>query len=780
MNVRLDDGRSEFDFVPTPATECRRALKKAGFDPIPVNGKKPDGINGWTQKIGTSDEEIVGWQASYPSHTNTGIVTRRCPTFDIDVSDEAAAESVESLIKKRFEERGRIIVRIGRAPKRAIPFRTNAPFKKIACELIDPGGKCHKLEFLGDGQQFVADGIHPDTKQPYRWHGGDPLSIRHDELPDIGAAEAHELFDACVELLEREHNYKLAIPKADASEHTPNPDKLGDIRHVRAALRVIPNNGGWNWFNLFGMATFVATNGSDEGLNAYDAWAQKSPLYAKNPKETPQTRWESYRRSRPTEVGMGTLVYHADKTGLAWLPMFEVSASPLHSVENDEPRKPKAQPKPDERAPAFSDEALALGFAISSDGELHYVPAWNRWLSWDGQRWLVDERLAAFDRVRKHCRKQAVECNKARTGVGIASAKTIAAVERLARADRRLVAVVQDWDADPWALNTPAGIVDLRTGKIHAHHPGAMLTKITGVAPDRNCPTPVWRAFLKRVTQDDAELEAFLKRFAGYCLTGSTREHALMFLYGLGANGKSTFVNALTKCLGDYHITTAIETFTASDIDRHPTELAILRGARLVTATETEEGRRWAESRIKQLTGGERVSARFMRQDPFEYEPQFKLIIAGNHRPGLRSVDEAIRRRLNLVPFTATIPPSERDPELPDKLRAELPGILAWMIEGCLEWQREGLAAPQAVTAATSEYMEAEDTVGIWIDENCYRDPHARMTSAKLYADHINWAQASGERIISKKQFGQRLQARGFAPWRDKTGRGFFGLALNV
>jgi putative DNA primase/helicase len=235
------------------------------------------------------------------------------------------------------------------------------------------------------------------------------------------------------------------------------------------------------------------------------------------------------------------------------------------------------------------------------------------------------------------------------------------------------------------------------------------MTKITSVSPLASCPTPLWLSFLNRITMDDAELIAFLQRMSGYALTGLTDEHAMFFCYGTGANGKSTFLNVLTKCVDNYHRTAPIETFTDSNSERHPTDLAGLRGARFVTVVETEEGRRWAESKIKALTGGDTISARFMRQDFFECRPQFKLIIAGNHKPGLRSVDEAIRRRLNLIPFGVTIPPGERDKDLPTKLDAECPGILQWMIDGCLAWQRIGLAAPAVVTDATKAYLEAED-----------------------------------------------------------------------
>jgi putative DNA primase/helicase len=195
----------------------------------------------------------------------------------------------------------------------------------------------------------------------------------------------------------------------------------------------------------------------------------------------------------------------------------------------------------------------------------------------------------------------------------------------------------------------------------------------------------------------------------------------MFFLYGTGANGKSTFLNAITSAMGDYHRTAPIETFTSSPTDRHPTDLAGLRGARLVTAIETEQGRRWAESRIRTLTGGDPISARFMRQDFFEYMPQFKLVFAGNHKPGLRSVDEAIRRRFNLIPFTVTIPPRERDKKLGDKLQCELPGILAWILEGTAAWRRFGLCPPRVVTEATAAYLEAEDALAAWIEDCCER-----------------------------------------------------------
>jgi putative DNA primase/helicase len=428
------------------------------------------------------------------------------------------------------------------------------------------------------------------------------------------------------------------------------------------------------------------------------------------------------------------------------------------------------------RPPAFADEALALRFAERHAADLRYVAAWSKWLSWTGTQWQFDDTLKAFDHARRICREAAAACNKPKVATAIASAKTVAAVERLAKADRRLAATVDQWDADPWLLNTPGGVVDLRTGDMVARQIDTYFTKITAVAPHGNCPR--FMAFLDAITERDMDLQCYLRRALGYALTGITREHVLLFGYGTGANGKSVLVNTAAGILGSYHRAAPIETFTASSSDRHPTELAGLRGARLVTATETEEGRRWAESKIKALTGGDMITARFMRQDFFEYLPAFKLLIVGNHKPSLRSVDEAIRRRFHLIPFCVTIPPDDRDPDLVDKLEQEWPGILAWMIEGCLEWQELGLRPCKAVLDATAAYLEAEDAMAAWMDERCERTISAWESSSDLFASWKAWAEMAGELSGTMKRFAQKLEVRGLHPSRKMHGRGFDGIKL--
>jgi putative DNA primase/helicase len=298
------------------------------------------------------------------------------------------------------------------------------------------------------------------------------------------------------------------------------------------------------------------------------------------------------------------------------------------------------------------------------------------------------------------------------------------------------------------------------------------------VGPGGDCTR--WRAFLSRVTAGNGELAAFIQRMLGYSLTGLTQDHAVFFCHGGGANGKTVLLSTVAGILGDYHTTAPIETFTAAVTDRHPTELAALRGARLVTASETQEGRQWDETKVKLLTGGDKISARFMRGDFFEFVPEFKLVIAGNHKPSLRTVDESIRRRFNLIPFTVTIPPAERDPELAEKLKAEWSGILAWMIEGCLAWQRQGLSPPAAVRNATASYMDAEDSVATWLSECCSRDPNAWESSTALFGSWSMWARRAGEAIGSQKSFVQSLEkGRGLTPKRNMDGRGFQGIRVN-
>lgn len=425
-----------------------------------------------------------------------------------------------------------------------------------------------------------------------------------------------------------------------------------------------------------------------------------------------------------------------------------------------------------------TEDALALSFTRRYHNDWRYVAGWGKWLVWDGLRWRAEDTLAASDLIRHVCRHASLNASNPRIAAKLAASSTIGGVERLARADRRHAATTDEWDADPWLLNTPGGVVDLKSGRLRDHDRCDRMTKITTATPRGECPT--WRQFIHEVTGGDVEMQTYLQRMVGYALTGSTREHALFFLYGTGANGKSVFVNTLADILGDYATNAPMDTFMETRTDRHPTDMAGLRGARFVAAIETEQGRRWAESKVKNLTGGDKIAARFMRQDFFEFFPQFKLFVAGNHKPAIRNIDEAMKRRLHLIPFTITVPPEKRDKHLQQKLLAERDGILAWALEGCLAWQRLGrLDRPQQVTDATDEYFEAEDALGRWLDERCVAVDSAKSLTAELFNDWKTWAEAAGEFIGAQRRFSDLLITRGYEKWRNGSGvRGFKGIGL--
>jgi len=421
-----------------------------------------------------------------------------------------------------------------------------------------------------------------------------------------------------------------------------------------------------------------------------------------------------------------------------------------------------------------SEDALALTFCEAYPHQ-RYVAAWAKWLTFDGARWRVDSTLHVFDRIRAHVRSVIGDSDDA-TARALAKAQTIAGIERLAKADRRYAATVDQWDVDPWLINTPGGCVDLSTGASMPHDPTRYFTKLTGATPQGECPH--WKRFLADVTGGDGDYETFLQRVAGYAATGSTREHALFFLYGSGGNGKGTFLNTLEYVLGEYATTAPMETFTESHGDRHPTELAMLRGARLVIAQETEEGRAWAESRLKSLTGGDRIQARFMHQDFFEFTPLFKLLIAGNHKPRLRNVDVAMRRRLHLLPFTQRFTGTNRDMDLADKLKAESDGIMRWIVEGTGLYLAQGLAPPQVVRDATAEYFAAENLFEQWLSQCCQRGPELSALPKALFRSWKQYAEAANERPGRQTEFNEKMEAAGFRKDRSASMRFWTGIGL--
>jgi putative DNA primase/helicase len=440
----------------------------------------------------------------------------------------------------------------------------------------------------------------------------------------------------------------------------------------------------------------------------------------------------------------------------------------------------EAGPRKFERS-VLTQDAIALQFTEICADKLRYCHGTGAWFEWNGVVWKKNETKLAFHWCRLLARGLSQEVTD-KEKKEVQKASFARAVEAFCQADPTLAVTIDNWDRDPFKLGTPAGTVDLKTGVHSTSDRTDGITKLTAVAPTETAHCPLWLKFLDEATGNDAGLIRFLRQWCGYALTGDTREHALVFVYGGGGNGKSVFLNTASGILNEYSVVAAMDTFTASKSDKHSTDLAMLRGARLVTASETEEGRPWAEARIKAMTGGDKITARYMRQDNFTYTPQFKLTIVGNHKPVLQNVDEAARRRFNIIPFTQT--PQKPDRELESKLREEWPGILRWMIEGCLDWQANGLVRPESIVTATNEYFEEQDLFGRWLDECCdverdnaykYENAAVLLESWRAYAD------AAGEKLGTAKSLSAALASRGFGKKRVTGGAtAYTGLRLKL
>ena len=468
-----------------------------------------------------------------------------------------------------------------------------------------------------------------------------------------------------------------------------------------------------------------------------------------------------------------------------------------------EVREGNALPRED-HDPDLSQDALASDLGAKSwDQNARHVALWGKWLFWSGTRWEIDDRLEHMTRTRFYLRTRAIELTTWATGKAdqieaadgeekanklrrwaadqsrtLRSKNTVAAVESLARANKHSVARSDDFDNDKMLLGTPGGTVDLRKGQLRPAERSDMITKLTSCAPAPGTPKR-WLAFLHEIFDGDAELIAFMQRAAGYSLTGNTNEHKLLFLYGGGRNGKSVFLNALFDIWGDYARRSAAETFLHTVGDKHGTGIAGLHGARLVVGSELPKGKTWDEAVVKDLTGGEKLTGRFMRGDFFDFDPQMTLMIAGNTMPSFRGVDEAIRARVVLVPFTVTIPPEKRDRYLSEKLKAEAPQILQWAIEGALQWQRRGLDVPASVAAASRSYFDDEDTIGQFIGDEILQEVGAFTTAADLHMRFTQWGDRQGLNAWTQRTLVKELKARGFSDAKGTGGvRGLRGLRL--
>ncbi|MEM7696112.1 MAG: phage/plasmid primase, P4 family [Pseudomonadota bacterium] len=732
-----------------------RQYLRQGFAPIPVErrGKRPVG-SGW-QHIRVKDSTI---QRVFEPKMNVGVLMGEASggltDVDLDCKEARLAASrflpeTAAQFGRKSAERSHLLYLTelwkGDYPA-SIRFADPAETDKSKATLLELRTGCK-----GGAQTVFPGSIHQDTGEAIRW----------DEHGEPSRVDGEELLRVC----------KVLAAAALLARYWPGP---GDRQEARMAVYGVLKRAGWadRYCANFVTAVTRATGqerryrqGTSDAASTERALKAGRTVYG-----VPKLR---------KIVGREV----ADQV-CEWLELdsgeYQSDGGPPDNqqISDKNIRVPRSARG---KGSKQSEDQIAAQFAEQHEDKFLYDHILGAWYVWKGYRWDVDRRKVIIEDIRAIIR--AFLGASPADGRSMGSSRFIGGVEKLARSDKRLAVDQSQWDSDVLLAGVPHGTLDLRTGIVRPPDPHDRITKTLLVAPADQATCPRFLAFLHEALGGDAQMIDALQRLAGYFLTGDTSEHRMVFLYGTGGNGKSVLVSVLSEILNDYATTAGMETLTASSFDRHPTELAVLRGARLVTAVETEEGRSLAESRIKSLTGGDEITARFMRQDPFTFKPQLKLLIAGNHQPRLTNVDEAMRRRIWIFPFVIT--PRRKDRYLLDKLREEYPSILRWMIEGALKWQADGLIEPPSVTRETAEYFSRQDLFQSWLDECCtvdVSDPALWASTEELLSELNSYLRDNGEPSQSAIGLSGLMRSKGFKHKKRTRGgaekRGYNGIAI--
>lgn len=420
---------------------------------------------------------------------------------------------------------------------------------------------------------------------------------------------------------------------------------------------------------------------------------------------------------------------------------------------------------------ALTDLGNAERFLARHGHNVRYCENFGRWFYWDGCRWKEDVTGMAVQLAAATVRAMLDEAKTLPSDGKNSPAAQLIAHARRSESDNKIKAFLNlakswigvspdDLDSNPWVLNCRNGLLDLRTGELLPHRADDLITKLVPYEYDPHAECPHWLQFLDRIFDGNQRLIDYIQRAVGYSLTGVIREQCLFFLHGNGANGKSTFLTVVQDILGDYSRDTPTDSLMIKQNDTIPNDIARLKGARLVTAVETEADKRMAESLVKRLTGGDTITARFMRQEFFQFRGTFKIFLAANHKPAIRGTDDAIWRRIKLIPFDVQIPDHEQDPDLPEKLKEEATGILTWMVQGCKAWQAEGLRDPEEVRTATAYYRDEQDFLGPFLQDCCHIEPLAEVGAGELYKAYIDYCETNRQKPISQTRFGRLMTER--------------------
>lgn len=559
--------------------------------------------------------------------------------------------------------------------------------------------------------------------------------------------------------------------KPAAKRHAPGTDLLSEEEIVLRCVARIPNNDVVydDWIKVLAAARSAGSNGRVHA--AALEWSQRS---AKHDDAKFEKTWKSLRRTDGNVATVGTLVHLAKENGC---DVYAERKQELREKHRDT-KRPAVLSDLKSTGRLLSDIGNAARFAIQHGQNVRFCHQWGKWIYWNSNRWVPDERgyivklakqtaLSILDEA-----KAAPE--SARDAI-ISHAKKAQMRERVAAmidlAKPELAIASDELDADPSLLNTQSETLDLRTGNSHLHRREDYITKICRVSYAR-VDAPVFKKFLNRIFRTHPALIGYMQKVFGYAATGMTIEQVVFFLYGAGSNGKTTLLDAVQYALGDYSGKADRELLSASDrgSPQHPTNIADLQGKRLVTCSETNDGTRLDEAKLKDLSGETRMKARKMFKDFFEFTATHKIFLYSNHKPIVRGTDHGFWRRMRLIPFIETIADEEKDSKLPEKLQAEASGILAWIVEGCRRWREEGLDFPDEVKKATKLYQEEMDSIGLFIDEDCVEVDAAYAID--LYTAYARWCEEAGERPLSQKRLGTQLAERGYVSDRcGKTNR---------
>jgi putative DNA primase/helicase len=438
----------------------------------------------------------------------------------------------------------------------------------------------------------------------------------------------------------------------------------------------------------------------------------------------------------------------------------------------------------------FTDTTNAFRLFAEHGKDVRYNAPWKKWLVWDGRQWQMDDGYMIHDRGLKMIRGIYAELLKTadyrdrldieKYAIQSESARRRKAFVEAASWIPELNIKTDDLDKDPWLLNVENGTVNLRTGELREQRAGDLITKMAGVRFDPSADCPAWKKFIREIMNYNADLIRFIQTAVGWAVTGDTSEQTMFILFGSGANGKSTFLNTIMNLLGDYAIATPTETFMKRNGDHITNDIARLRGTRFVTTTEAEQGKRLSEPLIKQITGNDRMTARFLYGEFFNFVPTFKIFMATNHKPVIKGTDYGIWRRIKLIPFTTTIEEERQDKNLEQKLREERPGILNWILEGTVRWCGERLKTPPDITRATDEYRGEMDVIGNFIKERCVQGPGCSIRARELFKVYQGWCDENNEHACSERFLGLRLKELGVEQKRYGDGRYWQGLGLRA